>query len=331
MSDDSFAFRLKELLELRKLTLQSVADTLGVSRTAVHKWTRGGEIDFELLRKLATLLGVNWIWLRYGEQAQQEAQGHAPQSLPMTDVRRKHTAQIMESEARMKLAQENARIVTWEWNLLTDEVTYSSNVESVYGWPVKHNEDFWSHIPPQDVTPLQAVFDESIRTGQPCDTDFRMQTRTGEIRWISSRATPLLDDQGRALKMIGISMDTTARKIAEQTLRESEERLRAVFELANDAMAFVDLEGRWLMVNDAFTRLTGQGIEQLASTPLHTLFDDGPQLLSAILQAPQGIVEHRVTLPRPEAPPLAAVLKAKLYREQGAGKPSQLVLVLTAL
>ncbi|MFC4523726.1 helix-turn-helix domain-containing protein [Cupriavidus pinatubonensis] len=72
MTEDSFAFRLKELLEHKKLTLQTVANALDVSRPAVHKWTKGGEIDYEKLRKLAAFLGVNLIWLRYGEQARQD-------------------------------------------------------------------------------------------------------------------------------------------------------------------------------------------------------------------------------------------------------------------
>ena len=53
MTENSFAFRLKELLEYKKLTLQAVATALGVSRPAVHKWVKGGEIDYEKLRKLA--------------------------------------------------------------------------------------------------------------------------------------------------------------------------------------------------------------------------------------------------------------------------------------
>src|SRR5262245_10505055 len=117
MTENSFAFRLKELLEHQKLTLQAVGTALGISRTAVHKWTRGGEIDYDNLRKLASFLKVNWIWLRYGDEALQDAQHVEVQDLPMTDVRRKYTAEIMESEARMKLAQESAGIVNWEWNL----------------------------------------------------------------------------------------------------------------------------------------------------------------------------------------------------------------------
>lgn len=331
MSEDNFAFRLKELLEHKKLTLQAVGEVLGVSRTAVHKWTRGGEIDYDKLRRLSTLLGVNWIWLRYGEQARQDAQDGTPQALPMTDVRRRHTAQIMESEARMKLAQENARIVTWEWNLLTDEVTYSSNVEKVYGWPVKRNEDFWSHIPPEEVPALQAVFNHSISSGTPCDTDFRMLTPEGDVRWIASRAMPLLDDAGRALKMIGISMDTTARKTAENAMRKSEERLRTVFELANDAMAFVDLDGHWLTVNQAFTRLSGYEAEELSELNVATLLAPDAPLLASILAEPSKVYQQVVELRRKTDSPVQVRLKARLHIDQDCAKPEQIVLVLAAV
>jgi PAS domain S-box-containing protein len=249
----------------------------------------------------------------------------------MTDLRRKHTAQIMESEARMKLAQENARIVTWEWNLLTDEVTYSSNVEKVYGWPVKRNEDFWSHIPLEEVPALQDVFNRSISSGQPCDTDFRMLTPEGEVRWISSRATPLLDDAGRALKMIGISMDTTARKAAEEAMRKSEERLRTVFELANDAMAFVDLEGHWLTVNQAFTRLSGYALDDLAALSMATLLQPGATLLESILATPLEVYQQVVELRHKNASPIQVRLKARLYLDLHTGKPEQIVLILAGV
>ncbi|MGB4075133.1 PAS domain-containing protein [Pseudomonas sp.] len=228
MDANSFAFRLKELLEYNRLSLQAVASVLGISRTAVHKWTRGGEIDEANLRRLADLLRVNWIWLRYGEQTQQDAQVAAPQALPMTDVRRKYTAEIMESEARMKLALENARIVTWEWNLLTDEVSYSSNVEQVYGWALKRNEEFWPLIEAADAEALQRIYAQAFADGQPFDSDFRLRTPSGELRWIASRATPIRDSAGRVVKMLGISMDNTARRQAEEGQRASRELLEAL-------------------------------------------------------------------------------------------------------
>ncbi len=228
MDADSFAFRLKELLEHQKLSLQTVASALGVSRTAVHKWTRGGEIDESHLRRLAELLRVNWIWLRYGAQTHQEAEQAAPQALPMTDVRRKYTAEIMESEARMRQALENARIVTWEWNLLTDEVTYSRNVEQVYGWAIRRNEEFWPLLAVEDAARLQAAYAQALEDARPFEQDFRLRTPDGQWRWISSRATPLRDGSGRVVRMLGVSVDNSARHQAEQSQQVNRELLAAL-------------------------------------------------------------------------------------------------------
>jgi len=225
---DSFAFRLKEQLEYKKLTLQAVANALGVSRTAVHKWTRGGEIDYANLRHLADFLNVNWIWLRYGQEALADIQNTvSAEELPMTDIRRKYTSEIMESEARMKLAQEQARIVTWEWNLLTDEVAYSPNTETVYGWKITCNEDFWPHIPAEDAARLQQIYQETIPGGERNECDFRIIHPDGSQHWITTRATVIKDSAGRSVKMIGISMDNSERKVAEEALRISEQRFYA--------------------------------------------------------------------------------------------------------
>ena len=64
-----FADRLNSLLKEPKSTLAKISDCVGVSSQAVFKWTKGGDIEYENLRKLADCLGVNWIWLRYGAEA----------------------------------------------------------------------------------------------------------------------------------------------------------------------------------------------------------------------------------------------------------------------
>lgn len=263
MTENSFAFRLKELLEHHKLTLQAVGTALGISRTAVHKWTRGGEIDYDNLRKLADFLKVNWIWLRYGEEALQSVQHAEVVELPMTDLRRRYTAEIMESEMRMKLAQEGARIVTWEWNLVSDEVTYSPNVEDVYGWPVRHNEDFWVHVAPEDAMQMHAMYTRAVASGTRCECDFRITRPDGSQRWIASRATVLQDSAGRSVKMVGISMDVTKRKVAEAELRQSEERFRTIFELAWGALAYIEPDGTWSRVNGSFCELLGYTEQEL--------------------------------------------------------------------
>jgi len=275
MTENSFAFRLKELLEHKNLTLQSVATVLGVSRPAVHKWTKGGEIDYEKLRKLAAFLDVNWIWLRYGEQAQHELDNASPVDLPMTDVRRRYTAEIVASEARMKLAQEGARIVTWELDLITDDVKYSSNVESVYGWHIDSNQSFYKHVHADDIAMMKRIYDESIRTGSAHEFDFRLIQPNGAIRWISSRATPVREFDGRVIKFVGISMDITSRKLIEQSLRDEQARSRAVFELTSEGMALFDAELRCESVNGALAGWLGYPAAALEGDNLLNLFADG--------------------------------------------------------
>jgi len=283
MKEDSFAFRLKELLEYKKLSLQTVATALNVSRPAVHKWTKGGEIDYEKLRKLAAFLDVNWIWLRYGEEGLQAAGASSAVAIPMTDTRRRYMADIMESEARMKLAQEGARIVTWEWNLVTDGVSYSSNVEAVYGWRIVSNESFWKHVHADDVPMMNAVYQESLGTGKPHEFDFRLMQPDGGLRWISSRATPVRDFDGRVVKIVGISMDNTARKLAEQSLRDQQARFEAVFELTSQGMALLDADLRCEAANAALADMLGYRKEELLGDGLASVLADGGARLKKML------------------------------------------------
>ncbi|SOY66293.1 PAS domain-containing protein [Cupriavidus taiwanensis] len=318
MTENSFAFRLKELLEHKKLTLQAVANALEVSRPAVHKWTRGGEIDYEKLRKLAAFLGVNWIWLRYGEQARQEAETSSAVEIPMTDMRRRYTAEIMESEARMKLAQEGARIVTWEWNLITDDVTYSSNVEAVYGWRIVSNESFWKHVHADDVPMMNAAYEESLQTGHAHEFDFRLYQPDGSIRWISSRATPVRELDGRIVKIVGISMDNTARKLAEQSLRDQQARFQAVFELTSEGIALLDGALRCESVNAALATMVGCDAGALLGEGLAGRFADAGARLRRITPA-RPKAEFSAELKRGDGSGLAVTVRATLNRsEDGA-------------
>ncbi|MCW3481972.1 PAS domain S-box protein [Neisseriaceae bacterium JH1-16] len=333
MTENSFAFRLKELLEHKKLTLQAVATVLGVSRPAVHKWTRGGEIDYDNLRRLAAFLGVNWIWLRYGEEAQRDLAAAAPVELPMTEVRRRYTAEIMESEARMKLAQENARIVTWEWNLITDAVTYSANVEAVYGWPIGRNEDFWPHVPADDAAMMREVYEHSIATGDAHEIDFRLVDPDGATRWIASRATPLRDADGRIVKMVGISMDNTARKTAEEALRRSEARFRAIFENASGGIAYIGLDGRWLKVNQTLCELLGYSANELTALTFQslTLEDDLVENLAQLdrlLAGDIAMYSLQKRFRRKDGSVIWVNVKTSLQRNPDSGEPEYLVTVI---
>ncbi|WP_322031351.1 PAS domain-containing protein [Paraburkholderia sp. J76] len=299
MSEDTFAFRLRVLLEHKKLSLQQVADAVGISRTAVHKWTRGGEIDYSNLRRLAAFIDVNWVWLRYGDEAVKDLGIAGNTELPMTDLRRRHTAEIVSNEARMKQAQELSGIVTWEWNLVTDELIYSSNCAQVYGREIHSNEEFWEILHPEDSIWLNdEAMKELIASTAPRVWDFRIILPDGRTRWIESRVATLLDDAGRPLRVVGTTIDISARKEAESA---TQRRLQ----LLNDAARITGFGAwRWLraqdelVVSDEWCRLfgvdPGQAPRHYVELSQHIHPDDRAAREAAVKEAFAHRTDYRV-------------------------------------
>ena len=91
-----------------------------------------------------------------------------------------------------------------------------------------------------------------LREGKAEWTEFRTHTRHG--RTIETTWTNVHLEDGR---WVGIGQDITERKRAEQVLRESEERFRAIYEHGRMGIAVGDLEGRLLFANPVFEKIIG--------------------------------------------------------------------------
>jgi PAS domain S-box-containing protein len=118
----------------------------------------------------------------------------------------------------------------------------------------------------------QAYADEQevIRTGRPVLANEEKETwLDGRETWVSTTKMPLRDAQGRISGTFGISRDITARKQAEEALRESEERLRGFIENVPVGVYRTTPDGRVLMANPALLRMLGyDSLQELASRNL---------------------------------------------------------------
>ncbi len=231
MSENGFGARLLDLLKQRKISQTRVAKALGVSRTAVNKWTKGGMIDEGNLERLARFLDVDKIWLKYGEYAT----AHPDTGRESRNINEVHM-------------QESAEIVTWEWDLLTGEVSYSDNVEKVYGVPLASNEDFWALMNNSARDKLVKGYEKIMREGGAHEMDFRID-KGGQYRWITSRATGVRGPNGKITKLVGISMDNTERKLTELNLRQVNRLFRALLAHQDHLVVFTDTGGEILSSN----------------------------------------------------------------------------------
>lgn len=254
MKKNGFGDRLKVLLKQKHLTQAQVAAAVGTSVPSVNRWTKGGEVEYDNLRSLADFLEVNWVWLRYGDEAIESLQNTASdQTDTMTDMRREYLSQILENETRMKSALEMAEIVNWEWNVLTGTLSHSENALQVFG------------IEPEKIRPQMLPFERSdledilglFSADEPHTWDFSIKTHSDSVRWFTSRARIVFDAAKRPIKVIGITGDISARKAAEQALERSEYMMRKIIDTVPVGLWAADEQGNICLANPEVKRIWG--------------------------------------------------------------------------
>lgn len=253
MKKNGFGERLKALLKQNSLTQAQVASAIGTSIPSVNRWTKGGEIEYDNLRALADFLKVNWVWLRYGDEAIESLQSAEPNNSAMKDLRREYLNQILDNEARMKAALEMAQIINWEWNVLTGTVTCSDNAETLFGVTADHLPNC---MMPFTQLPLEELI-TTFGSGSPYNWDFEVITDDGRTKWFSSRAELVFDAAKRPVKVIGISADITDRKQAEMALAHSEYLQKKIIDIIPVGLWVADETGKICLANPEVQRIWG--------------------------------------------------------------------------
>ena len=141
---------------------------------------------------------------------------------------------LRESEERFRRLAETVDQVFWMVQPEPVAILYASPAfEEIWGRPVEDlyaDADVWSDcILPEDRHEVSAEWAACIK-GETTAVHFNYRIRRpdGTVRWIADTGAAVLDDDGRMLRINGVAKDITAPKQAEQALRESEERYRAL-------------------------------------------------------------------------------------------------------
>gem|GEM_PF-824080 len=212
---------------------------------------------------------VDWVrWsMRPWRMADGEIGGAVIFSEVVTDrvearrAREATEARLRESEARLQLAQEVGGIGTYELRPESGLSVWSPQLYALYGrdpalGPPGPTE--WATlVHPEDLQRMSGPLPQDLRAGDAIETEYRVRLRTGGVRWLASRARIFPDDEGRPTRIIGVNIDITALKAADQALRESEGRLRAAVVAAPFPMMLHAEDGEVLEVSRRWLELTG--------------------------------------------------------------------------
>jgi len=145
------------------------------------------------------------------------------------------TRALSQSEERLRLALDSARMGIWFWSVDSNNLIWDDNLRRLFGLlageRVSTYEDFLHRVHPDD----RAGLDDSVRRaraqGGDLDHEFRVLLPGGRVRWIANQGKVGRDETGRVQYMTGVCLDTTERRLAEDRLRRAH-RMESIGRLA---------------------------------------------------------------------------------------------------
>jgi PAS domain S-box-containing protein len=180
--------------------------------------------------------------------------------LRSSDLRREAQDEIRDSEERLRVALQAGRMGTWQWDLRTNQVIWSPELEAIHGLaPGAFRGDFAAYeqdIHPDDRPYVKERIAGTMRGGEH-HLEYRIVWPDGSVHWVEGRGKLMRDEAGKPLRVIGVCTEITERKRTEETLREEARIQETLNRVGKTLAAELDLERTVQAVTDAATELSG--------------------------------------------------------------------------
>ncbi|WP_460842036.1 bifunctional diguanylate cyclase/phosphodiesterase [Noviherbaspirillum agri] len=171
-----------------------------------------------------------------------------------TDALKANIEMRMQIAEQLAEAQHLAQLGSWNWESTGKKLTWSDELYWIFGVDkerfVVTPDSFRSLIHQDDADAVNRAIDEVRATGKPFQMEYRIVPPGQQPRIVSARGQGTKDASGVVTRIFGTLQDVTAPRLAEASLREAEERYRALVELSPDAI-FVQQDEVFVFANRA--------------------------------------------------------------------------------
>ncbi len=189
--------------------------------------------------------------------------------------RKRAEEELRRSEAYLAEAQRLSHTGSFGWDVVGGAIYWSEETFRIFGYEEGTEstvERILQRTHPDDRILVQRVIDRAQRDRKEFDFEHRLLMPDGSVKYLHVVAHPLKTNEAGKRELVGAVMDITARQRAEDTLRESEEQWKAVFE-NNPTMYFmVDAAGTVLSVNPFGAEQLGYTVDELVGHAVWTVF-----------------------------------------------------------
>ncbi len=210
----------------------------------------------------------------------------------LLEVRLLHRNETVFNKARLENSQRTTGLGDWEYDFSNHRLLWSEEVYRILGISRENSppdaDIFYHQVHPDDLAFVHREKDAVAKGLGRVDFEHRIIRPGGEVRHIHQIAEMFLDDQGHPARESGTIQDITERKLSEESLRQSEERYRLLFESNPSAMWVFDRSTfAFLTVNEAAIALYGYSREEFMRMSVKKIRP--PELVQDFLDRSQSL------------------------------------------
>ena len=134
-------------------------------------------------------------------------------------IERRRVADVLQrTDERLRIATQAGKLGLWDWDVEADRIVWTDSIFAMYGMAKAEMsqtfEEWISRVHPEDRQRVETAIRKALRDEAPYETELRTVRPDGGSTWIFTSASVVRED-GKAVRMVGASVDITERKQAE--------------------------------------------------------------------------------------------------------------------
>ncbi|MCI3919560.1 PAS domain S-box protein [Paenibacillus sp. TRM 82003] len=228
----------------------------GLEKPSSELWREGQSSVARCRRKDGSFL---WVETTHRSIRSPESGKVLDHVIVVRDVSRRMEREhaLQRSEESLSIAQQIARLGSWDWDIVNDRLTCSDELHHLLGAELGQLETlgaFLECVVPEDRPRIETALAEAYQ-GKPYDIEMRAARPNGDIRYLHCMAKLFFDESGKPIRMIGTDQDITERKVEQQRLREAQLVHQMISECSQDIVAITSPLGIVEYVSSAVTSL----------------------------------------------------------------------------